>query len=51
MIFFINLGPGEVKRIDIFLDERMLGDLRHSEPWAWQGLIEFIEDDLSDQAA
>jgi len=46
MIFHLVRKPGETEEVHIFLDQRMLGDLRHGEPWAWQGLIEFVEDDV-----
>jgi hypothetical protein len=46
MIFHIVSGTGETREIEIFLDQRMLGDLSRGESSAWQGLIEFVEDDI-----
>jgi hypothetical protein len=46
MVFYLVYGQQEVTEVEIFLDENMLGQLRADEPAAWQGLIEFVEDDV-----
>jgi hypothetical protein len=47
LIFHLVRAPGEVEQVNVFLDEKMRNDLHSGEPWAWQGLIEFIEDDVA----
>ena len=46
-MIFCAVVPNGVEEIEIFLDDRMLNGLREYDPAAWQGLIEFVEDDIA----
>jgi hypothetical protein len=45
MIFHVVRGDDLIE-VEVYLDKKMLGELSHGEPAAWQGLIEFVEDDI-----
>jgi hypothetical protein len=48
---FYALKGDTIEEIEIFLDERLIDMLNRYEEPAWQGVIEFIEDDLSHREA
>ena len=37
---------GEVHEVEIFLDERLQGELSHGDPATWRGLIGYTEDEI-----
>jgi hypothetical protein len=45
-VIFFAVREGGVYEVEIFLDERLIKELRDYDLATWQGVIEFIEDDL-----
>lgn len=50
MIFHVVTDDG-LREIEIHLDERMIGDIKHNEAHAWQGVVEFVEDEIKHYGA
>ena len=45
LTFYVVREEG-VREVEIWLDDRLMKDLCEYEPTTWQGVIEYIEDDL-----
>lgn len=48
MIFYA-VKADRVEQVDIYLDERLMDHLNRIDKCAWQGLLEFIEEDIDDR--
>ena len=48
MVFWANTEDG-LERVDIYLDDEMLTELKENVPCAWQGIVAFVEEDIADR--
>ena len=46
-LIFFAIQEDKISRVEVFLNESLYQRLTSGEKFAWQGLIEHIEDELS----